>query len=88
MWRFKQGYQEQAEQFLKGMKSLYGVIPQIQSLEVGINVNDANNFDAVLISDFTSMADFEAFKKDPRHVAVGKIGVSCRESKGAVDFIF
>ncbi len=87
MWRFKKDCQEQAQEFLNGMRGLYGKIPQIQSLEIGINVNQTNDFDAVLVSEFASMDDFEIFKKDPRHVAIGKIGVQCREAKGAVDFI-
>ena len=69
MWKFKPGTEAEREKFLTGLKGLYGVIPQIREQEVGVN-RGPGNYDAVLVSVFDSMEDLEAYKTDPRHVAV------------------
>ena len=44
------------------------------------------NYDAVLISDFDSLADLETYKKDPRHVAVSALCKAIRTDRVAVDW--
>lgn len=68
MWKFKPDTRKEMEEFLAGLQGLYGVIPQIRAQQVGVNCVEGN-YDAVLISDFDSLADLETYKKDPRHVA-------------------
>ena len=87
MWKFKAGTEEAQKQFLDGLRGLQGVIPQLVSSEVGANVG-ADNYDAVLVSTFRSMEDLEAYKTDPRHMAVASICKSIREDRVAVDFEF
>ena len=72
-------------EFLDGLKGLYGAIPQIREQQVGVNCA-GGNYDAVLISLFDSMADLEAYKKDPRHAAVSALCKAIRTDRVAVDF--
>lgn len=85
MWKFKPGTEKEMNEFLTGLKGLYGVIPQIREQEVGVNCLEGN-YDAVLISVFDSMADLEAYKVDPRHVAVAQLCKAIRTDRVAVDF--
>ena len=84
MWKFKPGTEAEQKEFLDGLQSLYGVIPQIRAQEVGRNVAP-NNYDAVLISAFDSLADLEAYKTDPRHVKVSALCKAIRTDRVAVD---
>ena len=80
MWKFKPGTEREAEQFLSGLRGLYGVIPQIREHCA------PDNYDAVLVSAFDSMADLEAYKTDPRHVAVAAQCKAIRVDRVAVDY--
>ena len=70
MWKFAPGTQTQAKEFLDKLKGLYGQIEVLRSAEVAVNEADVNDCDAVLIATFDSYADLNAYKTDPRHVAV------------------
>lgn len=85
MWKFHPGTEKEMNEFLAGLKGLYGVIPQIKEQEVGVNCVDGN-YDAVLISLFDSLEALETYKKDPRHVAVSALCKSIRTDRVAVDF--
>ena len=85
MWKFKPGTEKEMHQFLEGLRGLYGVIPQIREQEIGVN-RAAGNYDAVLISLFDSPEALEAYKTDPRHVAVSALCKAIREDRVAVDF--
>ncbi len=85
MWKFKPGTEKEMMAFVEGLRGLYGVIPQIRQQEVGVNVVEGN-YDAVLISAFDSLEDLEAYKNDPRHVAVSELCKSIRETRVAVDY--
>ena len=85
MWKFKPGTEKEMNEFLSGLRGLYGVIPQIRSQEVGVNCLDGN-YDAVLISTFDSLAELDTYKNDPRHVAVAALCKDIRTDRVAVDF--
>lgn len=85
MWKFKPDAEQEMNDFLDGLRGLYGVIPQIKAQEVGVNCAPGN-YDAVLISQFESMADLEAYKADPRHVAVSAKCKAIRTDRVAVDW--
>ena len=85
MWKFKEGTEREMQAFIDGLRGLYGVIPQIRSQEVGVNVL-AGNYDAALISTFDSLSDLETYKNDPRHVAVAALCKEIRTDRVAVDF--
>jgi len=85
MWKFRPGTEAERDRFLEGLRGLYGVIPQIKEQEVGRNTAEGN-YDAVLISLFDSMEDLNAYKADPRHVAVSGLCKAIRVDRVAVDF--
>jgi hypothetical protein len=58
MWKFRPGTEKEQAQFLEGLKQLQGVIPQLLKSEVAVNVG-ADNYDAVLVSEFESLEALE-----------------------------
>lgn len=85
MWKFRPGTETEQEQFLSGLRALQGVIPQLLKSEVARNVGQGN-YDAVLVSEFQSLEDLDAYKNDPRHKAVSALCKSIREDRAAVDY--
>ena len=85
MWKFKPGKEAEMNEFLDGLRALYGVIPQIREQEIGVN-QAAGNYDAVLISLFETMEDLSAYKADPRHVEVSALCKAIRTDRVAVDY--
>lgn len=87
MWKFRPGTEKEQAQFLEGLKQLQGVIPQLLKSEVAVNVG-ADNYDAVLVSEFESLEALEIYKNDPRHKVVSALCKSIREDRVAVDYEF
>jgi hypothetical protein len=87
MWKFRPGTEAEQAQFLEGLRSLQGVIPELLRSEVAVNVGQ-DNYDAVLVSEFESLEALEIYKNDPRHKAVGALCKSIREERAAVDYEF
>ena len=85
MWKFRPGTEAEQKQFLTGLQGLYGVIPQLKSCEVAVNVGEGN-YDAVLVSEFESLQELEAYKNDPRHKVLSNLCKSIREDRVAVDY--
>ena len=87
MWKFRPGTEAEQKQFLDGLRSLQGVIPQLLKSEVAVNVGEGN-YDAVLISEFESLEALDTYKNDPRHKAVSALCKSIRTARVAVDYEF
>ena len=87
MWKFRPGTEKEQAQFLEGLKQLQGVIPQLLKSEVAVNVG-ADNYDAILVSEFESLEALEIYKNDPRHKVVSALCKSIREDRVAVDYEF
>ena len=87
MWKFRPGTEKEQTEFLEGLRGLQGVIPELLSSEVAVNVGQGN-YDAVLVSEFQDLAALEAYKNDPRHKAVSALCKSIREDRVAVDYEF
>lgn len=87
MWKFRPGTEAAQEQFLEGLRGLQGVVPQLLRSEVAVNVGEGN-YDAVLVSEFESLETLEAYKNDPRHLAVAALCGEIREDRTAVDYEF
>lgn len=87
MWKFRPGTEAEQKEFLTGLKNLQGVIPQLLSSEVAVNVGQGN-YDAVLISEFDSLEALDEYKNDPRHKAVSALCKSIRVDRTAVDYEF
>ena len=87
MWKFRPGTEAEQKQFLDGLRSLQGVIPQLLKSEVAVNVGEGN-YDAVLVSEFESLEALDQYKNDPRHKAVSALCKSIRTDRVAVDYEF
>ena len=87
MGKFRPGTEAEQAKFLEGLRGLQGVVPQLKRSEVAVNVGEGN-YDAVLVSEFDSLEDLEAYKNDPRHKAVSALCKSIREDRVAVDYEF
>lgn len=85
MWKFRPGTEAEQDRFLEGLRGLQGVIPQLRTSQVARSVG-ADNYDAVLVSEFDSLEDLEAYKQDSRHVAVSALCKSIRTDRVAVDY--
>lgn len=85
MWKFRPGTEAEQERFLEGLRGLQGVIPQLRASQVARSVG-ADNYDAVLVSEFDSLEDLETYKQDLRHVAVSALCKSIRTDRVAVDY--
>ncbi|WP_223693926.1 Dabb family protein [Leifsonia poae] len=84
------GEAERAEQIAaitSGLESLPATIPELLSLEVGVNaLTPEANFDVVLISDFEDAAALARYVEHPDHQAVAAYIRSVISGRSAVDF--
>lgn len=70
------------------LEALPEKIDLIRASQVEVNAPGAaqDNCDLLLISDFDSLADLEAYKVHPDHVAVGTFMRPLRAGRASVDF--
>lgn len=83
MWKFREG--TDPTEFLTRLAALDGVIDCIRSMKVRRSAAENADFDAVLVAEFDTMADVEAYRTDPRHVAVAALCKDIRVSRCAID---
>lgn len=83
MWKFREG--ADPSEFLTKLAALEGVIPQIRSMTVRRTLTPGSGYDAVLIGEFDTLADVEAYKVDPRHVAVSSLCKAIRTERCAIE---
>lgn len=86
MWKFREGTQAQAEEFLTRLAALEGQIPRIRAMSVRRSAVENSAFDAVLVADFDSLQDVSLYKNDPRHLAVSVLCKQIRTERSAIDF--
>ena len=92
MWKFKpeaegRTRKENAFWMKEHLEDLVGKTPEIQSLEVGVNVNESEAaYDAVLVSTFEDTAALTSYKNNPLHQAVSAYCKKVRESRVVVDY--
>jgi len=92
MWKLKEQAEgktkaENALWMKENLEALVGVIPQICSLEVGINCKEGEMaYNAVLISTFQNEEDLAIYKVHPEHVKISTYCKKIREARAVVDF--
>lgn len=92
MWRFIEGAngkskKEHALWVKENLEALVSVVPEIRSLEVGVNVCVADTaYDAVLVSAFDSAEAMERYKVHAAHVAVAAYFKGITEGRAEVDY--
>lgn len=90
MWKLKSealnnSKEENAKLICEKLNALYGIIPEIISIEVGINEN-GGNFDVLLISEFRSFEDLKLYDSHPEHQKAKAFIVEVVEKREAIDY--
>lgn len=85
MWKFREGTEARAAEFLSALEGLYEQIDCIRSMTVRRSAVENSDYDAVLLSEFDSLEAVEAYKKDPRHLAAAAICKEIRTARCAID---
>ena len=85
MWKFREGTQAQAEEFLTRLAGLAGQIEYIRSMSVRRSAVPGSAYDAVLVSEFDTLEDVARYKNDPRHLAVSALCKEIRTDRCAID---
>lgn len=76
-----------AEAFKAALMQLPEKIDCLQSMEVGINENLAEDWDVVLTAVVPTMADVDVYAKHPAHVAAASIVGPHKEARACVDYL-
>ena len=79
---------EVAEKFRDALMALPAQIDVLQSMEVGLNSNPAEDWDVVLTAVVPTMADVETYAKHPAHVAAAGLLAGHKEARACVDYEF
>lgn len=79
---------EVAKKFKAALEALPAVIEPLQSIEVGLNENPAEDWDVVLTAIVPTMADVEVYAKHPAHVAAAGLLAGHKRSRACVDYEF
>lgn len=93
MWKFLENAEgrtreENLKIFKDGLEALIPIIPEIISLEIGLDVlHEDASYDIVLVSTFHSKEDFLTYNNHPEHLKVAGFCAKVRESRVAVDYI-
>jgi hypothetical protein len=77
-----------AEAFKAALLALPEQIDVLQSMEVGINENPAEDWDVVLTAIVHTMADVAVYAKHPAHVAAAGLLAGHKENRACVDYEF
>ncbi len=69
------------------LEALVGVVPTLKALHVGLDIDVyESNWDAVLVADYDSPEDLEAYQVHPAHQTVSAFVRSVTSERAAVDF--
>lgn len=77
-----------ASEFKKALEALPAQIDCLQSIEVGLNQNPAEEWDVVLTAVVPTMADVAVYAKHPAHVAAAALLGANKDMRGCVDYEF
>lgn len=74
--------------FRDALLALPAQIPQLVSMEAGVNENPKEEWDVALVAVVPTMADVAVYSAHPAHVAAASIVAPLKESRACVDFEF
>lgn len=92
MWKMKEQdnkvkKQENMIQMKEKLESLKTKVPELYSLEVGINISESERaFDVVLCSEFKTLEDLDVYRVHPEHKKVVEFILSVVKDTKAVDY--
>lgn len=76
-----------ARRFQDALLALPAQIPQLLSIEVGININPAEEWDLVLTACAASLEDVAIYSAHPAHQAAVAIIAPYKEARACVDYM-
>lgn len=79
---------EVAGRFADALRALPAQIDVLQSIEVGLNENPAEDWDVVLTAIVPTMADVEKYARHPAHVAAAGLLAGHKKARACVDYEF
>lgn len=79
---------EVATKFKEALLALPAQIEVLESMEVGINQNPAEQWDVVLTAVVPTMADVDVYAKHPAHVAAASLLAGHKDQRACVDYEF
>ena len=74
--------------FRDALAALPAVIEPLESIEVGLNENPAEDWDVVLTAVLPTMADVAVYAAHPAHVAAAALLAGHKEARACVDYEF
>lgn len=74
--------------FKRRIEELPSKISCVRKIEVGLNVNPAEDFDIALYSEFQSLEDLKAYSNHPEHLSVAALLKDYKMSRSCVDYEF
>ena len=79
---------ENALYIKRKLEELQSVIPELQRIEVKINMPEvsADNYDLMLITEFNSLADLKVYANHPAHQEVVSFIAKVRTDRAAIDY--
>ena len=89
MFKFKGSLEERkniATKFMEALVQLPDDIPELMSMEVGININPAETWDLVLTAVADSMEDVAKYSAHPAHQDAVAIIAPYKEDRACVDY--
>lgn len=88
-WKYKPETDDAArEDHRSGLRALTGVIPAIESFEVGADILHLDrSYDTGLVAAFAGRAELDAYTVHPEHQKVAALGKEIAERVVSVDFL-
>lgn len=89
MFKFKGSPEEKkeiAKRFAEALVQLPDDIPQLKSIEVGLNLNPAETWDLVLTATAETLEDVAIYSAHPSHKAAVSIIAPYKEDRACVDY--
>lgn len=72
--------------FAEALMELPAIIPQLSSMQTGLNVNPKEEYDVILTAEAASLADIAAYSAHPAHLACVDIIKGHVASRACVDY--
>lgn len=75
-----------AVRFAEALMELPAIIPQLSSMQTGLNVNPKEDYDVILTAEADTLADIAAYSAHPAHLACVEIIKGHIASRACVDW--
>lgn len=76
-----------ATRFCEALSALPAIVPQLISMEAGVNTNPAEQWDVTLIATAESLDDIAAYSAHQAHLDAVKIIAPYKNNRACVDYV-